>query len=272
VKDDRDPPAGDPPEGAPPAAEPVLTVAQHTLVRHAMDVVERAAKRVSKRFRRFVKAEDLLAVGWFELRAAAIDFDESYSHDFAVYAYHRVCCAMVKAVGEELFQDRVRRAVDIATDNFWAYLTDREFNVTKHDDREARRRFRAIANGMLAAAFMAGVEEAQRVTPESESAGQQAYEIAIRALREALRKLSDTDHELLFKVYSELKDLKEAGVELGLPYINVRRRHANALAQIREELVGHGVKQAPRPRDVPQGGNIVPFRARGAPGAQKPPG
>ncbi|APR86227.1 RNA polymerase sigma factor for flagellar operon [Minicystis rosea] len=254
-----------------PDAKPVLTIRQHTLVREALHVVERAAKRVAKRFRRFFQPEDLLGIGTIELYKAVQDFKPEYNTDFADYAYWRVRCAMVKGVGEEIYQERIRRAVDIASDQFWAYLTDREYDASKHDDEEARRRFRTIANGMLAAAFISGVEEARRSTPESESAERQEYEVAIQALRAALRQMSDADHRLLVLLYRELKNMKEAAEDLGVSHSTVKRRHAAAIERLRDHLLAHGVDQVPRPRVVPEGGIVVAFRAPHAPDDPKPP-
>lgn len=242
---------------------PVLTIIEHTRVREALHVVERAAKHVARRFARFVAPEDLLAVGTIELYAAAKSFDPSYNHAFADYALRRVRCAMIKTVGAELYQDRIRRSVDIATEQFWAYLTDRDYDASKHDENEARRRFRAIANGMLGAAFMAGVEEAQRATPESETAEREEYEVAVRALREALQKLSDADHRILVALYRDLMSLREVSVALGIPYGTLKRRHAAALERLRHHLMASGVTSAPEPRARSEPGVLLPFRRGG---------
>ena len=244
---------------------PVLTVRQHTLVRSALHVVERAAGQVAKRFDRFVKAEDLLAVGTFELYEAARAFDESYNHTFADYAIRRVRCAMIKAVDVEMFHDRVRRSVDIATDTFWAYLTDREYDASKHDEHDARRRLQSIANGMLGAAFTAGVEEAQRSTTETEAAEQEEYHVAVSALRAALALLSDPERRILAALYRDLMDSREASTAMSIPYSSFRRRHAAALERLRKELMAQGVKRAPRPRFVPDPGSLLGL-PRGAPG------
>jgi RNA polymerase sigma factor (sigma-70 family) len=272
VSDDTDQPDDEVPISRPPEAP--LTVYQHTLIRHALHVVPRAAKQVARRFHRFVnKEEELYAVGTFELYRLARIFDPDYSHDFAVYAFYGVRRAMAKSLCDgEVFQERVKRCVDIATDQLLAYLTDREYDASKHDDLEARRRFRAIANGMMGAAFMSGVEEAQRRNPEAETAERQEYEIAIRALRAALQKLSDADHRLLVLVYRELKDLKEASAELGIPYGTIRRRHAGALERLCKELRAQGVTQAPRPAVVPDPGKVLHFRVRAAQNDHKPDG
>jgi RNA polymerase sigma factor (sigma-70 family) len=236
---------------------PVLTIREHTLVRHALHVVKRAAKRVARLFRRFVEPEELLAVGTIELCAAARQFDAAYSHNFADYAYRRVRCAMVKSVAQDMFQERVGRAVEIATDQFWAYLTDREFDVLKHDEDEARRRLRAIANGMLGAAFMSGVEEAQRITPGEEVPEQEEYALAMSALRGALTKVATRDHPILAALYRDLMSTAEAVEALGIPLSSFKRRHAAALAQLHKALVEQGVPQAPRPRVVLDPGCVL---------------
>jgi RNA polymerase sigma factor (sigma-70 family) len=246
----------------PPADAPVLTVQQHLRLRTARHIVERAAKQVARRSSRFLEEGDLLSIGTIALYAAVCEFNDAYSHSFVDYAEHYVRGAMLKAVEAESFQDRVRRAVDIAAEHYWAYLTDREYNAAKHDDREARRRFRAIANGMLSAAFMAGVEEAERATPETDRAARQEYEVAIQVLRAGLDLFPEPEHKLLVLLYRERRDLKEASALLGVAYSTIRRRHAAALERLRKHLVSEGVKRAPPPLDLPEGGNVLVFRKR----------
>jgi RNA polymerase sigma factor for flagellar operon FliA len=268
---DADTPGNEQPSPA-PAPELVLTIREHTLVRSALRVVKREAERVAKRFETIFKPEDLLAVGTIELYQAARDFNPEYNDVFADYAFRRVRCAMLKAVDEELYQDRVRRAVDIASDQFWAYLTDREYDAIRHDDNEARRRFRAIANGMLATAFMAGVEEAHRATLEAEIAERHEYESAIRALRAALQKLADNDHRLLVLLYRELKDMREAAKDLGISYATVKRRHTAAIDRLHVQLLAQGVERAPPPRAAEEGGTVLAFRPPEARNDPKVPG
>ena len=119
---------------------------------------------------------------------------------------------------------------------------------------------------------MAGVEEAQRSTPESDSAERQEYEVAIQALRAVLQKMSDADHRLLVLLYRDLKSMKEAAEDLGVSHSTVKRRHAAAIERLREHLTVHGVTQAPRPRVVPEGGVVVAFRAPRALDDPKPSG
>jgi RNA polymerase sigma factor (sigma-70 family) len=236
----------------------VLTIGEHTLVKHALGVVERAAKKVARRFPRFVmEPEELYAVGTIELYAAARDFDEAYNHDFADYASRRVRCAMVKAVGADIFQERVKRAVDVATDQFWAYLTDRTYDASRHDEDEARRRFRAVANGMLGAAFMAAVEEAHRGSPESETADQEEYELALRVLRSGLPKLPEPEQRLLVLLYRDLHTQLEASAILSIPYSTLRARHGRALEALRKALLAQGFARAPRPRVLHDAGTVL---------------
>ncbi len=246
-------------EGAIPLPSgPPLSVGEQTLVRHALYVVERAAKVVARRYPRWVgKPEELYAVGTLELYAAARRFDDRYSHDFADYALRCVRCAMIKSLGDDVFQERIKRSVDVATDQFWAYLTDRTYDAIRHDEDEARRRFRAIANGMLGAAFMAGVEEAQRVTPDADHADREEYDLAIRVLRDGIAKLRDVDRQLLALLYRDHKTQIEAGEILGVPYGTLRARHGRALEALRKVLVAEGLRRAPRPRIVHDAGAVL---------------
>jgi RNA polymerase sigma factor (sigma-70 family) len=238
--------------------DPVLTIKQHTRVREALHVVYQGAEKVARRFARYVQGpEDLWAAGTFELHRAVVDFDESYNHTFADYARRRVRCAMVKSLGLEIFEDRIHRAVDIATDQFWAYLVDRDYDASRHDEDEARGRLRVIANGMLGGAFMAAVEEAHRITPDEETAERQEYEIAVVALRAALPKLGDRDRGILTALYRDLMSSREASVELSIPYGSFKRYHAAALAQLHKQLLAQGVTQAPRPRVVYDPGGVL---------------
>lgn len=247
-----------PVEEAPRA--PLDAASRQLLVRTGMLVVERAAKHVARRFRRFVDPSDLRAVGTIEMLKAVQQFDPSFGVPFADYAFFRVRCAMIKAVGAELYQERIRRAVEMASDQYWAYVENHEFDATKHDENEARRRFRAIANGMLATTFLAGVEEAQKPTPESEAAEQEEYAIAIGALRAGLSELSDEDHRVLVTIYRETKSMQDVSKDLAIPYGTLKRRHGASIVRLRDRLRSEGVSRAPEARTVAGAGSVVDFR------------
>jgi RNA polymerase sigma factor (sigma-70 family) len=271
LDDPDDRPEGEAPE---PEPEPPLTAEQERRVRASPPLVKRAAARVARRFKRFVEPPQLWAIGTLEMYRAVRAFKPEFNHEFEDYAERRMRWAMVKAIGEELFQDRIRRCVDIASDQYWAYVADPSYDASKHDDEEARRRFRAIANGMLAGAFMAGVEEAQRATPEGDAADREEYEVAVQALRAALQQLSEPHHSLLVLLYRDLRTTEEASVALHLSVSTVKRYHAEGLVRLRQNLGEQGVTEAPAPRGQPDpGGNVLAFRPRGAPSPpRKKPG
>jgi RNA polymerase sigma factor (sigma-70 family) len=259
---------------AEPEPEPPLTVAQETRLRSALPLIERAARSVAGRFHRFVEPRDLHAVGTIELHRAVRAYVPGLADDFENYAFHAMRWAMRRSVEEERYQDCIRRAVDIAADQHWAYVTDHAYDASRHDEGEARRRYRAIANGSLAATFMAGIEEAQRVTPETETADREEYEVAAHALETALEELPDEDHALLVLLYRELCTTEEASVALQASMSKVKRHRAEALERLQARLGEQGVTQAPAPRAAPvEGGNVLAFRPRAASGqAGKKPG
>jgi RNA polymerase sigma factor (sigma-70 family) len=248
----------------------VISIWEHTLVRGATErgIVERAAKSVLRYFPHLVELDDLVQEGRLALPNAARDFDHALSHDPWDYLFRRVRCAMLKCVENERFEVRVRRSVIIATDQFWAYVVDRDYNAAKHDDREARRRWRDIANGMLAAALTAGVEEAARTMPDDESAERHEYVTAIAELRAAVTTLDPRQQQILTLVYRDLVDLRRVAETLGIGYIGARRHHKRALDRLREALVEKGVTKAPRAQDleIPSpaattaSGAVLPFR------------
>jgi RNA polymerase sigma factor (sigma-70 family) len=240
------------PPSSPTSTGEVISIWQATLVRGATErqIVERAAKSVLRHFPHLVELDDLLQDGRLALPSAARGFDDTLSQDPWDYIFRRVRCEMLKSVEREQFEVRVRRSVMIATDQFWAYIADRDYNAAKHDDREARRRWRDIANGMLAAAFTAGVEEAARTMPDEESAERHEYVTAIQELRTAIAKLDPRQQQILTLHYRELMDLRRVADTLGMAYIGARRHHARALDRLREALHEKGVTKAPRPRDL----------------------
>jgi len=230
----------------------LVPVREQTLVRSAEHILPGVARDVAKKFPRFVSkhgllsATDLVSIGQEALYSAAHSFRDEFSHDFADFARRRVRGAMLDALDDLRYEQRIGRAALIASDNYCAYHRDNTYNVLEHGyPEEATRRLRIFANGLLAATFAAAVEEAARSGGEAEFAERQEYEVALRALKSALGRLAEPDHKLLVLVYCDLHDLKTASLKLGLPYIRVRRRHDAALSQLKAHLVAQGVARAP---------------------------
>lgn len=244
------PPGGDPPApsgGDPPApsggAPP--TVRQQTLVKYALPVVGRAADDTMRRYPGRGKPQELYAVGTFALYRIAREFRDEMSHDFADHAYRRVRNAMRDALKIESKHDRRRRAARKSGDLFLAFLRDDEYNVLEHDDDDATRRLEDAADALLAATFAGIVEEQLALQSEDPAADDEEYRGAIEALGTAVRALPEQQAETLKLVYRDGQTLEEAGKILGISYATVRRRHADALVTLREELGKLGVNRAP---------------------------
>jgi RNA polymerase sigma factor (sigma-70 family) len=243
-----------------PEAPP--TAYEHVLVRHAGDVVAREAKKLAKKFPRLIHDEglmsigDLMSIGQVALYRAARLFSDDYNSDFKSYGRHYARFAMLDVVDDLLFEERVKRAAAQAEDNYCGYFRDREYNVMKHDEAEARRRYRAFANGLLAATLTAGLHEAAQRLDMAEIAERIDYERALALVGPAFAKFTEADRRMFELMYRDLMDLKTASETLGVPYGTARARHARALARLHDLLVEQGIARAPRPLVVPDGGPL----------------
>lgn len=254
-----------------PASDPAgpFEAQQRALVEEAQHVIRPCAEAIVHRYWRFfaggyMKLEELLSVGTIALEDLARTPGAELIDDFPAYARFRVRGAMLNALGVERFHERVRKAADIAKEGYGAQFQDDNYDVSKHDADEARRRYRAFANGLLAATFMAGVEEAVRTTDHEAREEQQLYEHALRVLVPALAHLAEQERKLLVLVYRDKLPLTKAHEQLGVAYIWARRHHEKALAQLREALIAAGVDRAPRPALLPDAAGAL--AAEAAPG------
>lgn len=244
--------------------------AQHrALVEEAQHVIRQCAEAIVRRYWRFfaggyLKIDDLISIGTLALDDLARTPGAELIDDFPAYARFRIRGAMLDALGVEGFHERVRKSADVAKESYGAQYRDDNYDVSKHDADEARRRYRAFANGLLAATFMAGVDEARSTPDHEERAEQQAYEHALRVLVPALAQLAEEERGLLVLVYRDNMTLKKAHEQLGVTYIWARRHHDKALAQLREALIAGDVDRAPRPALLPD--------IAGALAARAPPG
>lgn len=237
---------------------PVLTIPQHALVRHAREQrsIERAVRYVRPRFRRFLD-EDLESIGKLSLYHAAKEYDDAAARgdnlrhdDFAVYAYYYARREMMKAVDDEMFEERVKIALTEGA-GAWAIQHHAEYDSTKEDARAQRNRFRAFASGLLSATFLSGVEAAQKITNETQVAAREEYARAILGMKEALRKLDEIDRRMLLLVHGEEpKPLTEAAKEIGITYKVARVQYPRAMSRLRKILEALGIVRAPPPTDL----------------------
>ncbi len=226
-------------------------------------MVARSAKQLAKKFPRIVNdhglmtIDDLCGIGQTALYRAARAYNKNENPEFAAFARYYVRGAMLNALDALLFEERVQWAAHRAEDNYLGYHAGDDYNVMKHDDAEARRRYRAFANGEVAA-----LEEAQRHLDLAELDERREYEHAITALRAALTRLSEADQKLLALAYSELINLKEAAKALGIPYGTARAHHTRALKILHLLLVDAGITRVPQPLVVP---DVAALDARAPP-------
>lgn len=248
-------------------AEAPPTVFELQLARDGRHVVAQCAKQLAKKFSLVVRDDGLLTVGDLHqigelaLLRAARAFKATENPKFPAYARYYVRGAMIDAIDELYFEERVKCAALKTEDNYCAFFIDTDYDVMKHDETECRRRYRAFANGLLTATFAAAVEAAQQGESEPELAVQREYERALAILRRGLSFLSRQDNQMLALMYRDLLDLKAASKILGVPYGTARARHKRALVVLHELLIEGGVTRAPRPLVVPHAGDLLEARA-----------
>jgi RNA polymerase sigma factor (sigma-70 family) len=224
---------------------------------------------VAKTFPRLVRKDglmdprELLAIGHEAAYRAARIYDEALNPDFVAFASYYVSGAMLDALDDLLFQERVKRASFKAAGNLCASQTGDGYDVMKHDEHEARRRFRAFMNGVLVASLAAALEEAEQCLDEAEVDVRRDYEHALRILRKGLGQLPKRDRTLLERMFRDGMDLKTAAEAIGMPYGTARARRKRSLEVLHELLVDEGILRAPRPLVVPHTDDV--FVARGPP-------
>lgn len=229
------------------------TAREHALVCHAMHVVERCARRVARQFPRVVRPgglvtiEDLCSIGKVALYPLARRFKEEFNNDFADYAACRARFAMLDALGDLMFQERLKRATEQAEDTYCAHQRDDGSDRNMRDEGGLRRRFRAFATGQIAATLHAAIEEARLCADMTELAEREEYARTVRLLDDSLGHLKPKERALLTLMYRERIDLADAAGRLGIPYGTARRWHAHALEVLHGALTSNDVTRVPKP-------------------------
>jgi RNA polymerase sigma factor (sigma-70 family) len=258
----RDPPSED---GA--SVDEPPTPYEHLLVAEAGDVVGRWASWIARKFPRHVRKNGLMSQGDFEaighqaLYRAARVYHEDQNPEFSAFASCYVRGAMLDAIDDLHFHERMSHAAAGAEDNHGMSQTGGDYNVMKHDAAEAKRRYQAFANGVLAATFAATMAQAEQHLDEAEVAVRRDFEQARAILQSALARMEAENREMLALVYCDRMDLTKACALLGIPYGTARARHARALALLRDLLVEEDIKRAPRPLAVHTMGEVFGARA-----------
>lgn len=236
-------------------AVPPPTPLEHTLVRLAIDrrVVPTLARQVARQFPRQVNPHGLQTVGDLEnigmmaLYHVAREYREDYN-DFPAFARGRVRGAMLDAITELFYQERLKFLAIQAENRFCTFFNDTTYNVMKHDEEEVRRRYLDFANGVLAATFAATVDEAQSLTDHGSELGEREdYARAMVVLQKAIGRLDTQEREIFLLLYHQRLDLKAACARLNLPYGQAKVRHLRTLKRFHDLLHHNGIPQMPRP-------------------------
>jgi RNA polymerase sigma factor FliA len=232
---------------------PPLTIAQHRLVRDAMPVVELRAKQVLRKWPHPIEAEDLHTIGKLALYAAVRRFDPKVGVDFEGFASLRVYGAMLDALQAETKDERIWLAVERARARITEQYTD-DFNLLHHDDEELWRRLDKFKEQVLAVAFAAGVEEAQRATAEDAVADRREYARAMAALGEAVARLEPPEQDILGFLFCDGLTLEELAAWIDRTKTIAWRRVQGVLERLRKSLLRSGMSRAPRPIDLETSG------------------
>jgi RNA polymerase sigma factor for flagellar operon FliA len=224
-----------------PRREP-LTPEQQRLVRGALGLVQRIAKRVARRFRRMT-AEDLVSVGQEALVEAARTFDSQRGVPFEGFAYIRVHGEMRDHAMRESapIAQRVRRALDLGSDVFGATDDGSDADPLNDTIEEARARARVWAHDCAMAVAIAYLLGGATTDPESDLAGARERALATRTLGEVIDQLADEDASLAREHYTGGVPLAEIAARRGVSERTVQRHHRRVLEVLKRALTKRGI-------------------------------
>ncbi|MEO7328809.1 MAG: sigma-70 family RNA polymerase sigma factor [Minicystis sp.] len=221
---------------------PVLNHEQRLLVKSALPMVERCATEIAHRYRKVVTREELLAPGTFALHDAAAIYQEEKHPDFAVFARHYIRGHMLDAIRAESFslRARVERAMDRAFDRFASHQTQ-EVNLFMDSEEKVGEAARRGNDDALAAAVLAGLIEAQSLSPEELLMAVEARDAALEGLKKAIATLYRYEREVISLVYEQGLTLDEVSRKLPANLSTVKLRHVSALRKLRAFFVDEDI-------------------------------
>ncbi len=221
---------------------PELTHLQRLLVKSALPMVEKCAREIAYRYRSLTTREELLAPGTFALYDAAATYQEDRHPDFAVFARHHVRGQMLDAIRAEHFslRARVERAMERAFDRFASHQTQ-EVNLFMDGDEKVGEAARQGNDDAVAAAVLAGLLEAQALSPEEVALAVESRAAAIASLKQALVALYRHEREVIRLVYEDGMTLDEVARKLSVHLRTVKNRHVSALRKLRASFVDRDI-------------------------------
>jgi len=230
-------------------ALPVLTIQQHGLVRRALHVVDEEAAKTKSKYDDAVDADDLKSRGKLALYQCAQRFDKARCRSFEGYARFRVRGAMLDHVACETTAARVQRKIARASAERVADYHD-DYDVLRHERDEFQRRLDLMCEREVAAAYLAGGEQARREAGHDPEAAAD-YAETIAALDTAVMPLSAEERMLLDLLFASDFNLEQAAAELDVVKETAWRRIHRLLDKLRVALVALGVTHAPQPMRHP---------------------
>ena len=243
------------PKGASPGTEaapperPALTPEQRALVDLGMPLVEHAAAEIGRRYRTRCTAAELLGPGTIALCEAAVAYRQDGHPSFLEYAKHHVRGRMLDAVHAEHFSLRAR--VEHAMERAYCRISSHQvadFDLFADPEEKLVEGAQRGCDDVLAAAFLAGLLEAQEATPE-EQVMELEGQVATRAsLQAALAALYPHEREVIHLLYEkgrrERVTLDDVAREIGVHESTAQRRHVAALRKLREQLAKRGITRS----------------------------
>ena len=237
-------------EGAPPGGKasppgPATPLARQRLVELAMPMVEQCAREIARCFPALLKREDLLGPATVGMYEAIDKYREDRHPHFVGYAQHYIRHRILDSIDAEHWslRARVERAMEIGFDRFSGHQIV-NVNLFKDPVEQVVDGARQGGDEALAAAFFAGILEAQGASPEEAAMELQGQVTGLEHVRAALGTLHSHEREVIRLVYEEDKTLDEAAVKIGVSQKTAQRRHVSALRKLRACLVARGVTDA----------------------------
>jgi RNA polymerase sigma factor (sigma-70 family) len=188
-------------------------------------------------------------IGKLALYDAVPRFQEERNRSFRRFAKLRVFGAMMDELKCTTKQARIDRAMHRAAIYFLGDYND-DFDISKHDRPEMERRVDLMCDTVAAVMFAAGAEQARIETAQDTLADAEENMVAVEALREIVRDLSEETCGFLDMLFGAGFDQHKVAEQLGLARETVCRRLARLCADLRRLLKVMGIKRAPPPMQL----------------------
>jgi RNA polymerase sigma factor for flagellar operon FliA len=225
-----------------------LSAEQRELVTGSMQVVDKVARALARRYGTLAAFDDMVSMGREGLVQAARVYDSGLGVPFSTFATYRIQGAILDGIRKEAGRAReIRIAAHAAATEFFAVQSDRTDVMTDTEEAQRERLDSFAANA--AAAMFAGLIGAQSrrsaAGDEDSTAARDQRTRAIASLERASAELNERDRKLVDLHYKQGIDLKDVAGVLGVSYATVRRYHTAVIQRLAARLRTLGVDNAP---------------------------